>query len=146
MKKFENAVALLGALLVVACASRTATVKDQWVYVAGAQPGIGKASAPQYGGLVSIQNQPSTGCVESKTLDQNFGHPCDAHASEGGAAQPSSGPPTPMTDDVPMGNNPTQGEPRWYCDRHTVVRVVLERCGTTESFRVLQIAVAIDTE
>ena len=49
-----------------------------------------------------------------------------------------------VTDEVPTGNQPTPGEVRWYCDRRTVVRLVLERCGTTNQFRVRQVAVSID--
>ena len=41
---------------------------------------------------------------------------------------------------------PTPGEVHWYCDRRTVVRVVLARCPGTNTFRVRQLAVSIAAE
>ena len=60
-------------------------------------------------------------------------------------AQPSFELPS-MTDEVPIGITPTPGEPIWYCDKHTVLRIVLQRCEATDTFRVSQIAVAIAKE
>jgi hypothetical protein len=82
-------------------------------------------------------NAAPPGCFESATLDAEFGARCEVNEPE--AAGSAS-----VTDEVPMGNNPTPGEVRWYCDRRTVVRLVIERCGKTNQFRVRQVAVSID--
>src|SRR4051812_45912747 len=124
------------ALAVSACCpAPIAQLSGRWVY---ASPGgIGKAKAPTYGDALAVGSSavvvpppPATAsCVPRAAIDQQFGKPCDRHESEGGA-QPSFQPP-PMDDEVPVGNHSTPGEPIWYCDKHTVVRVVLQRCGTS---------------
>jgi len=101
---------------------------------------------PSYGAPLGVGSsaalvQPPA-CVPRAAIDQQFGKTCERHETEGGA-QPSFEPP-PMTDEVPIGIHPTPGEPIWYCDKHTIVRVVLQRCGNTDTFGVSQIAVAFD--
>lgn len=84
------------------------------------------------------------GCVPRAEIDRQFGKTCTRHESEGGA-QPSFELPA-MTDEIEPGIHPTPGEPIWYCDKHTVLRIVLQRCEASDTFRVSQIAVAIDKE
>jgi hypothetical protein len=69
-------------------------------------------------------------------LSREFGPRCQENEPE---AQATS----TMSDDVTTGNHPTPGEVRWYCDKRTVVRIVIERCGTANQFRVRQLAVSI---
>lgn len=129
------------------CPPPVARLSGRWVF---ASPGgIGKAGTPSYGAPLSV-GAPAPGapaalaaaCVPRATIDQQFGKACTSHESEGGA-QPSFEPP-PMSDEVPIGITPTPGEPIWYCDKHTVVRVVLQRCGSSDTFGISQIAVAIE--
>jgi len=135
------------ALTAAACCPTTAQLSGHWVY---ASPGgIGQAGPPAFGAPLTVGSAsavagavPPAACVARAAIDQHFGKVCDAHETEGGA-QSSSQPP-PMTGDIPLGNNPTPGEAIWYCDKHTVVRVVLQRCGTSDTFGVSQVAVAID--
>jgi len=100
----------------------------------GASAGI--AAPPTAARPLAVNAQPP-GCFDSATLDHEFGARCKENEPEaaGSAA---------VTDEVPMGNNPTPGEVRWYCDRRTVVRIVLDRCGTANQFKVRQVAVSID--
>jgi len=140
------------ALTAAACCPTTAQLSGHWVY---ASPGgIGQARPPEYGAPLAVGSasavagMPPTACVPRAAIDQHFGRVCNAHETEGGAqprqvASLGKDPPV-MTDDVPLGNNPTPGEAIWYCDKHTVVRVVLQRCGTSDTFGVSQVAVAID--
>ena len=111
-------------------------LSNVWVVAAGVQPGVGVAAAPTQGSPIAIAGASADGCVPTKTLDDHFGSMCAAHETEGGAA-------TTMTDYVPLGPTPTPGEVRWYCDQHVVVRLVVNRCGTNDSFRVSQLAFAI---
>jgi hypothetical protein len=46
-----------------------------------------------------------------------------------------------MGGSLPMGANPTTSEVRWYCEGRSVVRLVLDRCGTAESYRIRDVAV-----
>lgn len=138
------AVALM--LATSACSPTTAQLSGRWVY---ASPGgIGVAHQPSYGAPLAVGSAPTLGapppaaCVARKAIDQHFGKVCAAHETEGGA-QATSQPP-PLTDEVPLGNVPTPGEAIWYCDAHTVVRVVLVRCGSSDTFGVSQVAVAIE--
>jgi hypothetical protein len=66
-------------------------------------------------------------------IDQ-FGNPCKEHETEGGAS-------TDMSGALPMGANPTTSEVRWFCEGRSVVRLVLDRCPGTDSFRVKEVAV-----
>lgn len=137
----------LAFLAVACCPPPVAQLSGRWVF---ASPGgVGKAGTPSYGTPLAVGSSapavapPMAGaCVPRSAIDQQFGEPCKRHESEGGA-QPSFQPP-PMTDEVPIGITPTPGEPIWYCDKHTVVRVVLQRCGSSDTFGVSQIAVSVD--
>jgi len=131
--------------VVACCPGPIRQLSGHWVL---ASPGgVGIAAPPSAGaplGVASSRAPAQPGCVPRSEIDRQFGKTCARHESEGGA-QLSFEPP-PMTDDVPIGITPTPGEPIWYCDKHTVVRVVLQRCGTSDTFGVSQIAVAIDKE
>lgn len=134
------------ALTACACCPTTAQLSGRWVY---ASPGgIGVAHQPSYGAPLAVGSAATplastpTACAARQAIDQHFGKVCGAHETEGGA-QTSTKPPA-MTDEVPLGNTPTPGETVWYCDDHTVVRVVLVRCGSSDTFGVSQVAVAIE--
>lgn len=129
---------------VACCPAPIAHLSNRWVF---ASPGgIGKAGMPSYGAALPVGSSQAPvqapTCVPRAAIDQQFGKTCERHESEGGA-QPSFEPP-PTTDEVQPGIHPTPGEPIWYCDKHTIVRVVLQRCGNTDTFGVSQIAVAFD--
>jgi hypothetical protein len=128
---------LIPLLLLAGCSAAPAQLSARWVY---ASPGgVGVANAPKRGSLLTVA---SLGCVARTEIDQHFGKVCAAHETEGGAAEGPT--PPPMTDEVPIGLQPTPGEPIWYCDGRVVVRVVLQRCGTEDKFSVQQVAVAIE--
>jgi hypothetical protein len=146
MTNMPRWIVVVVALAAVACCpAPIAQLSGRWVY---ASPGgIGKAGKPSYGAPLTIGNAAgvlaavaTTTCVPRAAIDQQFGKTCERHETEGGA-QPSFEPPA-MTDEVPIGITPTPGEAIWYCDKHTVVRVVLQRCGTGDTFGVSQIVVA----
>ena len=146
MRNTSRGFIVVVALAAVACCpAPIAQLSGRWVY---ASPGgIGKAGTPSYGAPLSIGSAAgvpgavaATSCVPRAAIDQQFGKTCERHETEGGA-QPSFEPP-PMTDEVLPGIRPTPGEAIWYCDKHTVVRVVLQRCGTGDTFGVSQIVVA----
>lgn len=150
MTKIIGYVSVALALAVGACCpAPIAKLSGRWVF---ASPGgIGKAGTPSYAAPLTVGSStvppvpaaPTT-CVPRAAIDQEFGKICERHETEGGA-QPSFQPP-PMTDEVTPGIHPTPGEAVWYCDKHTVVRVVLQRCGSSDTFGVAQIAVAIDRQ
>jgi hypothetical protein len=125
---------LIGAAFVLpGCCSESAQLGGRWVY---ASPGgIGVASTPNQGQPLSATGA-ANGCVARAELTQHFGRECDSHEAEAKGT-------TTMTDDPTMGNHPTPGEVIWYCDRYTVVRVVLARCGDSDNFSVSQVAVGI---
>ncbi len=134
-------------LSATACApAPIAQLGGRWVY---ASPGgIGPAATPRYGAPLAVGSASApfpaapAACVPRAALDERFGKTCERHETEGGA-QPTPQPP-PMTDDVPIGITPTPTEAIWYCEERTVVRVVLQRCGTSDTFSVAQIVVAIE--
>jgi hypothetical protein len=137
------------AALAGCCPARFGELRGQWVYV-GAPGAVGVASAPWYGSPLELE-QRAAACLGSRELDQYFGDTCDEHESEGGA-QSQAGPatelgvPPPLLEgDVPLGNQSTVREVRWYCDRRTVLRIVLERCDAS-TFRPVQIAVSTRRE
>ena len=145
--KLRLVIVALGWSAIACCPAPIAQLSGRWVL---ASPGgIGKAAAPSFGAPLAVGSSavvgagvPPAECVPRATIDKQFGKVCLRHETEGGA-QPSFQPP-PMDGEVPLGITPTPGEPIWYCDKHTVVRVVLQRCGTGDAFGISQIAVAID--
>jgi hypothetical protein len=117
--------------------TRTGVLNGRWVAVGGPDGASAGIAAPPTAARPLAVNAPPPGCFDSATLDGEFGTRCKENEPEA-AGSPA------VTDDVPTGNNPTPAEVRWYCDRRTVVRLVIERCSTTNQFRVRQIAVSID--
>ncbi len=111
-------------------------MQGQWVLIGSHNPSAGEAAAPRHGSPLAVNEASGSphGCFSSDTLDKYFGKQCDAHETEGA--------PSPvMTDELQPGLQPTPGEVRWYCDRQTAIRVVIDRCEHTNTFRVNQIAV-----
>jgi len=116
---------------------RPGQLNGRWVAVAGPEGAAAGIAAPPTAARPLAVNAPPPACFDSATLDGEFGARCKENEPEaaGSAA---------VTDEIQPGNQPTPGEVRWYCDRRTVVRIVLDRCGTANQFRVRQIAVSID--
>jgi hypothetical protein len=151
MSNFIRVALGVGALwgaggLPACCPARFGELRGNWVYV-GSAGGAGIAAAPWRGGPLELERGAAP-CVSSEQLDQHFGDACEEHETEGGAQPdaalaPDAGgvDPALLTGDIPLGNNPTPREVRWYCDRQIVVRVVLERCDAT-TFRATQLAVS----
>ncbi len=75
-----------------------------------------------------------TACFTNADLDQHFGPTCGNHDPEAKAA-------ADMGDDFHSGAAPTPAQVRWYCSCPMVVRVVLDRCASADTFRVSQVAV-----
>ena len=117
--------------------TRTGVLNGRWVVVGGSDGASAGTAAPPTAARPLAVNAPPPGCFDSAMLDGEFGARCKENEPEaaGSAA---------VTDEVPTGNNPTPGEVRWYCDKRTVVRLVIDRCSATNQFRVRQIAVSID--
>jgi len=145
-----GALGLWAVVWLAACSSaRFGELRGQWVYV-GAPGAVGVGAAPWHGSPLDLE-QGAAPCLASRELDQHFGDTCEEHETEGGAesdagAATELGVPPPLLEgDVPLGNQPSAREVRWYCDRHTVLRVVLERCDAS-SFRPVQIAVSTRRE
>jgi len=121
-----------------ACSSaRTGQLNGRWVAIGGSDGASAGVAAPPTAARPLAVNAPPPGCFDNATLASEFGPQCQVNEPEAAGS-------TAVTGEVPTGNNPTPGEVRWYCDRRTVVRLVIERCGTTNQFRVRQIAVSID--
>ena len=119
------------SLLASACASHRAQLSGAWIVAAG--PGrAGTAEAPRYAQPIVLAG--SDACIPSQAFVDQFGNPCKEHESEGPAS-------TDMGGSLPMGANPTTSEVRWYCEGRSVVRLVLDRCGTAESYRIRDVAV-----
>jgi len=119
------------SLLAFACASHRGQLTGAWVVAAG--PGrAGTAAAPRYAQPIVVAG--SDACIPSQAFVDQFGNPCKEHESEGPAS-------TDMTGSLPMGANPTTSEVRWYCEGSSVVRLVIDRCGTAESYRIREVAV-----
>jgi hypothetical protein len=119
------------------CCSDPGVLQGSWVLVARGSSAAGIASVPERGGpLTVLPARDVVGeCFSSQTLDAHFGAQCNDHESEGGA-------PPVVTDTLPLGPEPTPGEVRWYCDRRTVLRLLLARCEGTDTFRVSEVDVA----
>jgi hypothetical protein len=115
---------------------RPGQLTGKWVAVAGTDgASLGTAAPPTAARPLAVTAGPQ-GCFDDAILSNEFGPRCRENEPE---AQATS----TMSDDVTTGNHPTPGEVRWYCDKRTVVRIVIERCGTANQFRVRQIAVSI---
>jgi hypothetical protein len=119
------------AFFAYACASRPGQLSGAWV-VAGSPGRAGTAQAPRNAQPIVLEG--SDGCIPSQAFVDQFGNACKEHESEGPAS-------TDMTGSLPLGPNPTKNEVRWYCEGRSVVRLVLERCGTSEGYRITDIAV-----
>ena len=125
---------LLGA---GACSTpRTGVLNGRWVAVGGPDSASAGIAAPPTAARPVAVSAQAPGCFDSSTLANEFGAVCEINKPEAAAS-------TAVTDDVSLGNHPTPGEVRWYCDKRTVVRLVIERCGTANQYRVRQIAVSI---
>jgi hypothetical protein len=131
------------------CRPPPAVLSNRWVIVGRGDFEIGLAGAPRYASALAVQptaNAPAD-CLSSDALQSHFGPTCDNHESEGGAAAgmsrevPLSGPPSGARE-VPASVPGTTREVRWYCDKHTVIRILIDRCSATDTFRVVEIAVA----
>jgi hypothetical protein len=131
------AILLLGGAAAGCCKPTIARLSGQWVLVDRGQGTAGIAAKPAYGAPLNVaaSSDMSAGCFGSAVLDQHFGEQCAGHETEGGAA-------STMTDVLQPGAHPTPGEVRWYCDSHTVLRVLLQRCAQTDTFTVSELAVA----
>ena len=122
----------------VACSTpRTGVLRGRWVAVGGPDGASAGVAAPPTAARPLAVDAAPPGCFDNATLAGEFGEVCEINEPEAAGS-------AVVTDDVPKGNNPTAGEVRWYCDKRTVVRLVIERCGATNQFRVRQIAVSID--
>jgi len=121
------------------CPVRTGQLTGRWVAIAGESgQGAGIATSPALAQPLALV-APSEACFSNQQLREHFGPGCEENEAEA-AASPD------LTDDPTLGNQPTPGDVRWYCDRRTVVRVVLARCPGTNTFRVRQLAVSIAAE
>jgi hypothetical protein len=110
-----------------------AHLSGTWVVAAG--PGrAGLAEHPHTAEPLAVAHP--TECIAFDTFGEQFGKPCEAHESEGGASPR-------MDSDLPVGAHPTVNEVRWYCQGHSVVRLVLQRCGATDTFRIVDLAVSL---
>ena|SRR5687767_1256675 len=116
---------------------RPGQLNGRWVAVGGPDGAAAGIAAPPTAARPLAVNAAPPGCFDNATLASEFGPQCKENEPEAAAS-------AAVTDEVPTGNHPTPGEVRWYCDRRTVVRLVIERCGTANQFRVRQIAVSID--
>jgi hypothetical protein len=116
---------------------RPGQLNGRWVAVGGSDGTAAGIAGPPTAARPLAVSAPPPGCFDSAALASEFGPQCKENEPEAAAS-------TVVTDEVPTGNHPTPGEVRWYCDRRTVVRLVIERCGTANQFRVRQIAVSID--
>ena len=114
-----------------ACASSRGQLSGAWV-VAGSPGRAGIAQQPRAAQPIALDN--SDGCIPAVAFIDQFGNPCKEHETEGGAS-------TDMSGSLPTGANPTTSEVRWFCEGKSVVRLVLDRCGTADSFRVKEVAV-----
>jgi hypothetical protein len=122
----------------VACSTpRTGVLNGRWVAVGGPDIAAAGIAAPPTAARPLAVSAGGTSCFDSSTLADEFGAVCEINEPEAAAT-------VAVTDEVSPGNHPTPGEVRWYCDKRTVVRLVIERCGTTNQFRVRQIAVSIN--
>jgi hypothetical protein len=117
--------------------ARSATLTGRWVMVAN-DATVGVAQAPQLGAPLALAPPAAAeddGCTDYADFRQRFGATCEVHESESRASPV-------MSDDVPLGNQPTAAEVLWYCDEHTIVRFAIMRCGAAERFKVMQMAVS----
>jgi hypothetical protein len=139
MPRLRRAVGVFTLLAgAAACTSpRAGQLNGRWVAIGGTDGASAGVAGPPTAARPLAVNAPPPGCFDSGTLDAEFGTRCKENEPEAAGS-------VALTDEVPTGNHPTLGEVRWYCDRRTVVRLVIERCGATNQFRVRQIAVSID--
>jgi hypothetical protein len=128
------ATALL-ALVSSGCSESTSvgTVGAKYVLVASS-PKSGVAAAPTRGMPLAIA-QPAPECRSDAEWRAELGSECEARESEGGASPDMNGTPAP-------GLAPTPGEVRWYCWGKATLRLVLQRCPGTNTFRVQELALA----
>jgi hypothetical protein len=128
-----SGITLVLGLIAGGCAAHTGQLTGSWTVAAG--PGrAGFAKQPRFGQPLEIEGAGE--CIVAQTLDQLFGTPCKDHETEVGGLSDTSG-------TLSVGPHPTTGEVRWYCEGRTVIRLVLERCGTGESYRVADLAVSV---
>ena len=140
--------ALVGmAALVSGCAScpsvREGHLTGRWVLVAGepAAEGTGEAAglAAQPTAAQPLAVSSASPCFGHQSLRSQFGDECKVNDSEAAGSSAMDG-------GIPDGNTPTPGEVHWFCDRRTVVRVVLARCATADEFKVRQIAISVGSQ
>ena len=128
---------VLAALLTIGgcCSEPYGRLGGAWVLVARAEGAAGIAKLPLDGQPLQVR----AGCFPSAILDEHFGNQCHSHEGEGGGGDNVSG-------EVRLGNNPTEGEVRWYCTGRSVFRVVITRCPSTNTFQVTELAVTMQRE
>jgi hypothetical protein len=122
------------ALLLGGCAcGSSAHLSNTWVVEAG--PGrAGLASQPHNAEPITVSGPDE--CIAFDAFDRQFGKPCESHETEGGASPDMGG-------GLPVGPHPTANEVRWYCQGQTVVRLVIQRCTSSDSFRIVDVAVSL---
>jgi len=119
------------SLLLWGCASNKGQLSGAWIVAAG--PGrAGTAQPPRYAQPIVLDG--TDACIPTQAFNDQFGPFCKEHETEGAAS-------TDMTGALPLGPNPTTSEVRWYCEGRSVVRMVIDRCGTAESYRIREVAV-----
>jgi hypothetical protein len=139
-------VAFMHLLAAIGCsAPRVGVLNGRWVAVGGPEGASAGIAAPPTSARPLVVSAPSPGCFDGATLANEFGAVCEINEPEaaGSAAVTDAVTKNDAADDDPtLGNHPTPGEVRWYCDKRTVVRLVIERCAGSNQFRVRQIAVS----
>jgi hypothetical protein len=119
------------SLFVSGCACHKGELTGAWV-VAGSPGRAGVAERPRYAQPLALSG--AGVCVPSQNFNDQFGTLCREHESEGPASTDPGGA-------LPLGPHPTSNEVRWYCEGRSVVRLVLERCPASESYRITEVAV-----
>jgi hypothetical protein len=124
---------LVALALSAACTPHVATLSGT-VVVAGGPAKSGVAQAPVGATPLAVQGSDDA-CLPRASFDR-LGPPCNQHETQGGA--------TPvMTDDLTPGRHRTEDETAWYCRGDAVVRLVLRRCETTSTYRIVDVAVSL---
>src|SRR5579859_2051342 len=118
-------------VLPTACATQRGQLSGAWV-IAGSPARVGIAEPPRTAQPLVLDG--SDGCVPAVAFIDQFGNPCKEHETEGGAS-------TDMSGALPTGANPTTSEVRWFCEGKSIVRLVLDRCGAADSYRIKEVAV-----
>jgi hypothetical protein len=132
---------VLGAPLLAGaacCAHRPGMLSGRWVMIAGDGSAVGVAAPPSSGEPLSLR-PPTARCFDDPALRRAFGDVCEVTEAE---ARGTSNMTSDAAIDPTLGNHPTPFEVRWFCDRRTVLRIVIERCEGTNAFRLKQIAVS----